>query len=225
MAVILSIDTATPVCSVAVHVEGKPIGTQVYRLEKSHASLLPIIVKQTLENVGMDFTAVDALAVSAGPGSYTGLRIGTSTAKGLAFALGKPLIAVPTLDTMTHAMQAMYDENVLLCPMIDARRMEVYTQLVQGDRVVWETQALIIEPDTFADFQENTIVLFGDGAAKTQQVLAQPNLRWVVGVHPSADALGELAWRKYTQGVFEDVAYYEPIYLKEFQAKPAKKLL
>lgn len=224
MAKILSIETATKVCSVAVHFEGTLVAEQTYHLEKSHSSLLPQIVKETLVNCEIGLQELDAFAVSEGPGSYTGLRIGVTTAKGLAYATGKKLIGVPTLAAMHRQLRKTIKEGYF-CPMIDARRMEVYCQLFDRDKEIWETTPLIVKEGSFADFDSQPLYLFGDGAKKTREVLKQDNLVWVPDIHPSAVEIGGLAEERYQNNLFEEVAYYEPFYLKEFQTKPAKKLL
>jgi tRNA threonylcarbamoyladenosine biosynthesis protein TsaB len=225
MALLLSIETSTPVCSVALHQDAEVIAFQSYHQEKSAAALLPMAIKQMMENSQIDLQSLDGIAVSSGPGSYTGLRIGASTAKGMAYGLGKPLLSVSALDAMIVSVRQFPVGDEYLCPMIDARRMEVYCQLEQSDRKIWEVQPLVVEADSFADFTDRPLYLFGDGSAKTKAVLFQENIHWIPNVFPSAQAVGILAEAKFNSGVFEDVAYFEPTYLKEFQAKPAKKLL
>jgi tRNA threonylcarbamoyladenosine biosynthesis protein TsaB len=225
MAVIVSIETATPVCSVAVHRHGKLLAEETHHSEKSHSSLLPVLVTDVLTRAGLELHQVDAFAVSSGPGSYTGLRIGASIAKGFCYALNKPLIAVPTLEAMLHGVRNNYPEDAWFCPMLDARRMEVYCLLANRNEIIRPTAPLIVEPDSFEMYLEKPLYLFGDGAAKTKAVLTQPNLVWLEGIFPSAVPIGELAWEKYQREVFADVAYFEPVYLKEFEAKPAKKLV
>ena len=132
MALILSLDTSTKVCSVAVHEDGELIGSQSYHLQKSHSSLLPVIVEQLMENVEKKLNELDAVALSAGPGSYTGLRIGTATAKGFAFTLGIPMVAITSLDTMFEQVAPMFSNSSVLIPMIDARRMEVFCLAKKG---------------------------------------------------------------------------------------------
>lgn len=225
MAAIVSLETATQICSVALHADGKLIASQSYHLEKSHSSLLPSIVKEMLKNCDFELNKVDAFAVSSGPGSYTGLRIGATTAKGMAFSLSKPLISVNTLEAMLYQVRNVVKTPAYFCPMIDARRMEAYCILVDEKKRIWETNPLIVEPDSFKDFSDKPLYLFGDGAAKTREVLTQANIEWIEDIFPSAEQVGLLAEEKFQNSDFEDVAYFEPFYLKEFQAKPAKKLV
>jgi len=224
MALIVSIDTATHVCAVALHRDGQLLASQAHHEERSASSLLPVIIKQILEEAGVAKSQVSAIAVSSGPGSYTGLRIGVSTAKGLAYGLGVPVIAVPSLQALARQVQHTFREGYF-CPMIDARRMEVYCQLYDANSLVWDNRPLVVEPDSFAAFTDRPLYLFGDGAMKTKEVLHQENIVWLPDISCSAVTVGELAEERFQHGHFEDIAYFEPIYLKEFQAKPAKKLL
>lgn len=224
MALIVSIETSTHVCSVALHREGHLLAAQTHHEEKSASSLLPGIIEDILHRAGGHLQDLDAIAVSSGPGSYTGLRIGVSTAKGMAFGLGLPLIGVPSLQALARQVQKKTIGGYF-CPMIDARRMEVYCQLYNGHSLIWDNRPLVVAADSFADFSEQPLYLFGDGVMKTKEVLEQPNIVWLPDVSCSAETVGELAEKRFQQGLFEDIAYFEPIYLKEFQAKPAKKLL
>jgi tRNA threonylcarbamoyladenosine biosynthesis protein TsaB len=224
MAIILSIETSTRVCSVAIHQEAVLLAHQSYHLEKSHSHLLPGIVEELLANADCAGRDVSAIAVSSGPGSYTGLRIGVSTAKGLAFGWGLPFIAVPTLEIMTEQVKPFFEE-AYLCAMLDARRMEVYARLSLGPEEIWNTRALIVEADSFAGIQDGPIYLFGDGAEKTRGVIQQDNVHWIPNIYPDAGFMGRLAFEKFQNEEFEDLAYFEPQYLKPFQAKPSKKLI
>ena len=225
MALLVSLETSTSVCSVAVHKDGELIATQAYYQEKSAATLLPVIIQEMLKNSGIELKSIDGIAVSSGPGSYTGLRIGVSTAKGMAFGLNKPLISVSSLDAMARSVEQFPFTDVYLCPMIDARRMEVYCKLMDDKNQIWEARPLVVEPDSFESFNDKPLYLFGDGSAKTKEVLSQENIVWIPNIHPNATEIGVLAEQKFNSGAFEDVAYFEPIYLKEFLAKPAKKLI
>lgn len=222
MALILSLDTSTKVCSVAIHENGALIGQQSYHLQKSHSSLLPMIIEQLVENCELTLSQLDAIALSAGPGSYTGLRIGTATAKGLTYALSIPLIAVDSLDTMTEQVWPLVPEESLLCPMIDARRMEVYCKLVDRKEEVWPTAPVIIDDDTFSKVIVNRIYCFGNGSDKLQNVFS--DFQFIPDIHPSAAHMGKLAYEKFVEDKFEDIAYFEPDYLKEYQTNvPSQK--
>lgn len=224
---ILSIETATKTCSVALHQEKTLVGVQEVHLEKSHSSLLHVMIADLLFQCGVDKKHLAAIAVSKGPGSYTGLRIGVSAAKGLCFALDIPLIAVETLEAMAWGVHQYTTENTWLCPMIDARRMEVYCQLWNKNvDLVMPTSAVIVDEEAFQkQLSKQPILFFGDGASKCIPILgSSPNARFLHHVHPSAAWVGALAVEKYAQKAFEDVAYFEPYYLKDFRiAQPKKK--
>ncbi len=228
MALLLSIDTATKVCSVALHENEQLLASQHLHIDKSHSGLLTVLVENVLQYAGFNRHDLAAVAVSEGPGSYTGLRIGASTAKGLCFALDIPLIAVNTLQAMAQGIRKYAEAESLLCPMIDARRMEVYCLLESREgEMVQEPQAKIIEEDSFlAELQKQKIYFFGDGAEKCKPLLGQnQNARFVPGQVPSAVDVGKLALLKFQQEDFANVAYFEPFYLKEFHSpKPKKKL-
>jgi tRNA threonylcarbamoyladenosine biosynthesis protein TsaB len=217
---ILSLETSSPVCSVALHRAGSLVGQSELRLEKSHSSHLSILVHQLLENSQCTLQDLAAVAVSDGPGSYTGLRIGAAAAKGLCFALDIPLIAVSTLQALARQVAACTAgaENVLFCPMLDARRMEVYSALYRADGTqVLAPAPLILESDTLAEqLAHQRLLFFGNGAAKFQPLVADnSNAGFLAGIEPSAIAVGALAQVAFEQQDFRDVAYYEPFYLKE----------
>lgn len=167
---------------------------------------------------------LDAVCVSSGPGSYTGLRIGTSTAKGICFALDKPLIAVNTLDLLAYQAKKVITEPGYFCPMIDARRMEVYCQVLGPDMSqVMAIDARIIDGDSFNELlAHDRVFFFGGGAEKCKTVLTHPHAVFVDGIMPEASALGEMAWVKFRKAQFEDLAAFTPLYLKEFIAKKAQ---
>ncbi|WP_224997484.1 tRNA (adenosine(37)-N6)-threonylcarbamoyltransferase complex dimerization subunit type 1 TsaB [Cesiribacter sp. SM1] len=228
MAYILSIETATKVCSVALHQDGVLVVSQHLHIDKSHSGLLTVLIHNSLQYAGIAMSDIAAVAVSAGPGSYTGLRIGTSTAKGLCYALEVPLIAVNTLEAMAHEVATYAPANALLCPMIDARRMEVYCMLQnkQGEIIEPQTPKVIDAHSFEEELQQQIIYFFGDGAAKCKEVLGyQPNAHFVSGVVPSAVPVGALAHQRWEQQQFEDLAYFEPVYLKEFQGTKPKTLV
>ncbi|MFD2871306.1 tRNA (adenosine(37)-N6)-threonylcarbamoyltransferase complex dimerization subunit type 1 TsaB [Mucilaginibacter ximonensis] len=221
MSIILQIETATTVCSVALAKDGETTTVKELNERNIHAEVITLYIEELIAGAGLKYSDIDAVAVSSGPGSYTGLRIGVSTAKGLCFALDKPLIAVETLESMAQGIIAQnnIDAHTLLCPMIDARRMEVYTALFDArGNVVKQTSAEIIDEQSFADqLSAHKILFFGDGAAKCQSVLSNnANALFDVEFINSASHLTLKAAQKYAKGQFEDVAYFEPFYLKDF---------
>lgn len=227
MALILAIDTSTKVCSIGLHQNGEEIAHQAYHLQKSHSSLLPITIKQLLENVDIEISQLEAIAISAGPGSYTGLRIGTSTAKGFCFGLDIPLISFDSLDSMYEGVKHILHYKTLVCPMIDARRMEVFCNLrdFDGDRI-WESKPVILNENTFSEFIEQEIMLIGDGAEKCQELYSKSkNISFQPMIYPNAFTIGKLIEEKYSKSQFEDLAYFEPKYLKEYRTIPPKNKL
>lgn len=227
MSLLLSIDSATRVCSVALHEDGNLLASQHLYIDKSHSGLLTVLIDHVLQYAGYKTTDLSAVAVSEGPGSYTGLRIGASTAKGLCFALDIPLVTVGTLEAMAAGMSVFAEENSLLCPMIDARRMEVYCLLSKSTgEVVQPAQAEIIDENSFEqELKGQKIYFFGDGAAKCLPLLERHlNARFINGIVPSAVNVGEVGWKKFVAEDLADVAYFEPYYLKEFYSpKPKTK--
>ncbi|HEY9008638.1 tRNA (adenosine(37)-N6)-threonylcarbamoyltransferase complex dimerization subunit type 1 TsaB [Ohtaekwangia sp.] len=226
MALILSLETSTSVCSVALHDHGKLIAVAEIRKEQSHAAKLAVLVEQVVKLADASLSDVKAIAVAAGPGSYTGLRIGASTAKGLCYALDVPLLAVETLKVMAAQVQQFNKSDAILCPMIDARRMEVYCQLFDASlNTVNNIEAKIIDEQSFVEtLTSNKIIFFGDGAAKCKTVIRHSNALFLEDVVPFATQLGYLANNKFEKNEFEDLVSFEPFYLKEFMIKkPADK--
>ncbi len=223
MSRILQIETATTVCSVALATDGVVTAFKQIEQRNIHAEVITLYIEELINTLHLNYTDLDAIAISCGPGSYTGLRIGVSTAKGLCYALDKPLIAIDTLEAMAHGVIAnkniiVYD-NTLLCPMIDARRMEVYTALFDAyGNNVKPTAAEIIDENSFSEYLANyNILFFGDGAEKCQSVLSNnPNAQFLTGFANSATYLTKQAASKFANNDFEDIAYFEPYYLKEF---------
>jgi len=217
---ILHIETATPVCSVALGMDGKAVAVEETEGQNLHASHLNPFIVSVLEKAGIGMADLHAVAVGKGPGSYTGLRIGVSAAKGLCYALGIPLVSVDTLDGMfwgfLHSGRAAaYD---MLLPMIDARRMEVYTAAYdpQGNKLE-DTQALVIDQDSFAQYRGKRLALFGSGADKFADAFAgAERISVVPNFKNSAEHLCSIAFRKYQNQAFEDLAGFEPFYLKDF---------
>jgi tRNA threonylcarbamoyladenosine biosynthesis protein TsaB len=224
MSYILQIETATTVCSVALSKDGETLAAKQINERNIHAEVITLFIDELLKETGLNYNQLDAIAVSSGPGSYTGLRIGVSTAKGLCFALDKPLIAIETLEAMADGLATdgqLSGKDVLLCPMIDARRMEVYTAIfdTQGKRIN-PTTAEIIDENSFGNLLSNhTIIFFGDGAPKCEAVLGtNANAQFVADFSNSATHLSQKAYAKLLANDFEDVAYFEPFYLKDFIA-------
>ncbi len=227
MSLILSIDTSTKVCSVALHQDGKLLAISELYTEKSHSGMLTTLCESVVKNAGFSLHDLDVFAVAKGPGSYTGLRIGVSTAKGFCFALDKPLLAVNTLEAMAFQVKGFYDETYLFCPMIDARRMEVYCQVLDNQmNVIAETEAKIIDKLSFSELlSEKKIVFFGDGAAKCQAEITHKNAVFLhTEIHPSAKTVGVLATKSFEKSLFENVVTFEPFYLKDFVGTQAKKV-
>ncbi len=224
MATILNIETSTEICSCALSQDSEVLFSRVSDAKQSHASLLGVFAEEIMRFADRHRLTPDAIAVSSGPGSYTGLRIGVSEAKGLAYGLNVPLIAVPTHRIMASAMLNGVETNTLLCPMIDARRMEVYSTVFDTKlNVVRETSADIIDENSYSDLLEkHRIVFFGNGAAKTAGIIKHPNAVFADGGAPLASSMAFLAEKAFQNKEFEDIAYFEPFYLKEFIAVVAK---
>jgi len=226
---ILSIETATDKSSVAMHDKGKLIGLIELHLDKSHSGYLTVIIEQLLNNCSINKDDIEAIAVSVGPGSYTGLRIGVSTAKGLCYALEKPLIAVNTLEIMARQVIDNFVDNsnnsLLFCPMIDARRMEVYASIFNTEYIcIVETKPIVVDENSFSEYSDNNLmILFGNGARKCMEVLPKYKFQLIDDVYPSAKYLGQLAYESFQKNEFADVAYLEPLYLKAYQAKLPKR--
>ncbi len=223
---ILSIETSTEVCSVAIHRNGKLVDYSFSKGAYSHAENLAPIINQILKRNSVDKSDLLAIAVSAGPGSYTGLRIGASTAKGLCYALDIPLIDIGTLESMLIGLGEEY-KNYLLCPMLDARRMEVYCLLANFDAgIIEQTQAKIIDETSFSNYLNDRCILFyGSGADKCKSLITNEKAKFLDNIAPSATNIGTVAYAKYVSGEFADLAYFEPTYLKEFKAIKAKNPL
>ena len=232
MALILCIETATEVCSVALFRDENLLGIRESSARNVHSAMLTTFIDEIVKSSGITFNDLDAIAVSMGPGSYTGLRIGVATTKGLCYALDKPMIAVPTLQAMAMGMKEELKINsevhhALLCPMIDARRMEVYSGIYgAAGREIREVQAEIIDEFSFQEFLADHPVIFGgDGAEKCKSILgSHPNARFLEGFQASSRFMAGLVSEKFRLQQFENLAYFEPFYLKDFVAgKPRVK--
>lgn len=228
MCTLLAIETSTPVCSCVLSCDGKILINKENYEGRSHASLVGLFVHEIMEHVRKQDILLDAIAISSGPGSYTGLRIGVSEAKGLSYGLGIPMIAIPTARIMASMMREKVDEGMLLCPMIDARRMEVYATFFDRSlHVVRETSADIVDGNSYkALLEKQRILFFGNGAEKCRSVITHPNALFVDDVHPLASEMVSLAEEAFAGKTFVDVAYFEPFYLKEFVATiPKNKII
>jgi len=231
MSLLLLIETATTSCSVALATSDQIIALREINQRNVHAEVITVYIDELFKQTGRQYHQLDAIAVSSGPGSYTGLRIGVSTAKGLCFSLDKPLIAVETLTSMAHGLiergQVAINSNTLLCPMIDARRMEVYTAIFDHTgKQVKATAAEIIDEHSFSDLLSiNKIIFFGDGADKCKGTLShQSNAIFSTEFSNSGKDMLVPAMAKLSAQQFEDIAYFEPYYLKDFIAGVKKKV-
>ena len=233
MALILCIETGTDICSVGIAENGELISLRESDEGRDHARKVGVFVDEILRENRIAPEELDAVAVGKGPGSYTGLRIGVSFAKGLCYGLRKPLVAVGSLDALCEVAREDHEAGILavgeweravLCPMVDARRMEVYTQLFDAQgRPLTEVAAEVIDAQSFAAWRaERPFVIFGNGAAKCAEVLADAV---TVPVTPSARGLARLAQAAYDRGEFADTAYFEPFYLKNFVVTTSRKRL
>ncbi len=223
---ILSLETSTTVCTVALHDEANLIGHQTYFLQKSHSSLLPGIIDQLLSNCSINKGDLKAVAVSGGPGSYTGLRIGVTTSKALCFGLGIPLISIPTLNILLEKAFKSIGEEAYVVSMLDARRMEVYALVAdETRRIIRPTHPLIIEDGVFDWIEYPRVYLIGNGAQKCEGKF-DPS-RFVINGnwYPDAKYMGQLAYEAFSQNSFEDLRFFEPDYLKEYQTKKPKNRL
>ena len=231
MARILHLETATQICSVALSEDEKIVAFRESVEKNAHSSILTVFVDEIFRETGINAHKLDAISVSMGPGSYTGLRIGVSAAKGLCYAADKPLIAVNTLEAMAGGMIEKSSESLgnsadyLFCPMIDARRMEVYSAIFNFKmEKIREVKAEIIDEQSFRELLSHQKILFaGDGAEKCKLLLKiYENAKFMNGFSPSANYLVEIANQKFKENKFENVAYFEPFYLKDFIAGPPK---
>ncbi|SHJ59933.1 tRNA (adenosine(37)-N6)-threonylcarbamoyltransferase complex dimerization subunit type 1 TsaB [Pseudozobellia thermophila] len=224
MATLLNLETATTNCSVSVARDGELLAIKEHDTPNySHSEQLHIFIEDVIEEAGMSLAELDAIAVSKGPGSYTGLRIGVSAAKGLCFSLDVPLISVATLTSMAH--QAKRQGIDYIIPLLDARRMEVYSAVFDKNyRQIRATEAEIIDENSFCEyFKDGRVLLGGPGAEKCKGVLKTDQVEFAVSMVPSAREMAQLSYAKFRERDFEDVAYFEPYYLKDFILQQGKK--
>ena len=234
MALILNIETSTEVCSAALAREGKVIHLRENLAGQNHAMLLTVFIRELLVESNISVDQLDAVAISGGPGSYTGLRIGVSVVKGICYASHLPLIAITSLEAMARHvirnlenMHSVETDNILFCPMIDARRMEVYTSFYDKNGVqIRGIQADIIDHQSYLPLLENnTVFFFGNGAIKCRETITHPNAIFINNIFTSAVHMAPLSERDFKIPHFADVAYYEPFYLKDFVATiPVKNI-
>jgi tRNA threonylcarbamoyladenosine biosynthesis protein TsaB len=234
---ILHIETATDICSVALSEGDRLLSLVESDKERSHAALLSTFIRQAVAEAGKELKDLHGLGISKGPGSYTGLRIGVSTAKGLAYALEIPLLASGTLENMANGaltnplvmeLASLHGDKLLLCPLLDARRMEVYAGFYTTKKEIFrEVKADIIDAESYRGILESHhLCFFGNGAHKCKESLDHPNAHFIDGINPSAASMIDPVLERYHQKQFEDIAYFEPFYLKDFVATvPKKKLL
>ncbi|RUT78391.1 tRNA (adenosine(37)-N6)-threonylcarbamoyltransferase complex dimerization subunit type 1 TsaB [Ancylomarina longa] len=233
MALILNIETSTAVCSISLGKDGKLLALKENKEGMKHASHLSVFIQNILKENDLLPTNLDGVAISMGPGSYTGLRIGVSTAKGICFGANLPLMAISTLQIMALTViqnpsilsTIKNKQNAYFCPMIDARRMEVYTAFYNiKNEIINDITASIIDADSYAkELLEREIVFFGDGAQKCTEVIDSKNGIFIDNIYPSASGMVEISEQKFQGKQFEDVAYFEPFYLKDFVATTPKK--
>lgn len=230
MSCILHIETSTSACSVAVSEDGQVVFKKEDLNGPSHAVSLGVFVDEALSFADSHAMPLDAVAVSCGPGSYTGLRIGVSMAKGICYGRDLKLIGLPTLKVQCVPVLLYHDElpeDALLCPMIDARRMEVYAAIYnRALKTVRDISADIVDENSYREFLDrHPVYFFGDGAAKCKEKITHPNAHFIDGIRPLASMMFPLAEKAVAEGKYEDVAYFEPFYLKEFVAGKPKNLL
>ena len=220
---ILCIETSLDYCSVSMIEDGKVIGSESINIKKSHSEFILILIKNLLKGVKISLNQLSAIAVNKGPGSYTGLRIGVSTAKGLCFSLDLPLLSVNSLDLMIYDVKKknLVESGSLLCPMIDARRMEVYTKIVKDDlTIIKDTHAKILSNDSFNSLLKiNKINFFGNGSSKFKNIIKSNNALFIEKIIPEAINFNQIVHDKYLKEKFEDLINFEPNYLKDYYFK------
>ncbi len=227
MSILLSIETSTRICSVALQDGEFILGSATLHTERSHAGQLAVITEQLLESCGIRKDNVSGVIVAEGPGSYTGLRIGTSFAKGLCYALNIPLITVGSLEALAYGVAPFVQEPAYLIPMMDARRMEVYLQVLDEEaRVLEPSRPFLLESEDLSEYlDDRKCYFFGNGSDKARSVITHANAIFIGGIEADARYMSIPGFRKFRDEAFTDVAYFEPKYLKEFQATKPKKLI
>ena len=225
MAKILCADTSSQLCSVSIFNNDDLVDNVNSKIERSHSKLLLKLIDSLLNKNNLSIKDLDAFSIAKGPGSYTGLRIGVSTFKGLCYSLEKPLISINTLEILSVLAKQKINDNVYnLCPMIDARRMEVFTKLLNQDlEEVDVDKALILEEDSFKNFKNNKIYFFGDGSYKFKKISIDKNHNFLKNIESNSKSMGNLSYKKYLDKDFEDISLFEPLYIKDFHLVKKKK--
>lgn len=226
MSLILSLETSAKVCSVAIHDNARLVATSEVHIEQSHATKLAVLINEVKNLAGIELNQIAAIAISSGPGSYTGLRIGTSTAKGLCFSLDIPLISIGSLELLAYQMKEYNLQQAYLCPMIDARRMEVYCLIADSSlRTIHPTEAKVIDELSFKEYlDKHKVIFFGDGSDKCYDKIVHENTHFIKGIYPMASHLGFMAFEKFKRNQAEDLKNFEPHYLKDFLIKQPKPI-
>ncbi len=222
---ILSIETSTTNCSVALSIDGKnDVIKEENSMNYSHSEKLHVFINEVLQEMNLKVHDLHAIAISKGPGSYTGLRIGVSSAKGLCYACNLPIIGIPTLQSLAHQLKGKTSKEDLIIPMLDARRMEVYTQTFNSSILPKNpTAAKVLDEKSFMELQNYKLHFIGNGVAKFKTIYPLNNASFYPEALPSANEMSEIAFEKFNLGEFEDLAYFEPYYLKDFKAGKPKK--
>ena len=215
---ILCIDTTSEFCSVSLFINQNLIENNNSKIERSHSKLLIKLIDDTLNNNKLKIADIDIFSISKGPGSYTGLRIGLSSIKGFCYALNKPLVSINTLKILAiSALENIDDKDFILCPMIDARRMEVYTKSFDHNlNELSNDQAIILEKDTFENFKDKKVYFFGDGSDKYKKIVNRKNFIFLDNINPDSKFMGQLSYDKFINRTFEDLSNFEPNYIKDF---------
>jgi len=222
---ILNLETATKNCSVSISKNGELLALkEICEANFSHAEKLHIFIKDVLNDSNLNYNDLSAIAISKGPGSYTGLRIGVSSAKGLCYALEIPLVSILTLESLANSVKI---ENGVIIPLLDARRLEVYTAVFDKNyNSIKETYNYILDENSFSEYlKKDKVTFLGDGTVKTKDIIHHENAVFLEGYYPSAKEMVSLSYKKYLSNKFEDVAYFEPFYLKDFHVTVSKKKL
>ena len=215
---ILCIDTTSEFCSVSLFINQNLIENNNSKIERSHSKLLIKLIDDTLNNNKLKIADIDIFSISKGPGSYTGLRIGLSSIKGFCYALDKPLVSINTLKILAiSALENIDDKDFILCPMIDARRMEVYTKSFDHNlNELSNDQAIILEKHTFDNYKDKKVYFFGDGSDKFKKIVSRKNFIFLDNINPDSKFMGKLSYDKFINRNFEDLSSFEPNYIKDF---------